>query len=287
MYGGIEAGGTKFVVGVGAAETGSIATTRIETGDPEATVAAVAEFLAAHGPLDGLGLASFGPIDVDPASKTYGRILSTPKPGWAGFDLRARLAALTGLNPVVDTDVNAAALAEGRHGAGAGARDLAYVTIGTGIGVGLFVGGRTVHGIAHPEMGHIRPRRHPAHDGFAGSCPYHGDCLEGLAAGSAIEAAWGASLDELPPDHPAWAAETDYVAQLCATLILTLAPAKIVLGGGVMRQQALFAPIRAAVAEQLAGYGVGVDRASLEDRIVAPGCIEPPGLMGAYLLAAQ
>jgi len=288
LIAGIEAGGTKMVLGIGSSAQGSIATVRVPTHDPEETVAAMARFFAsasAGRPLAGLGIASFGPVDLDPASPTYGYILATTKPGWSGFDLLGRMqAALGGIKAAIDTDVNGAALAEARFG---GSDDLAYVTVGTGIGVGLVIGGRPVHGAGHPEAGHVLLRRHPAHAQFAGVCPFHGDCVEGLASGSAIMAAWGASLADLPPDHIAWGVEADYIAQLCAVLILTAAPRRIVLGGGVMSQQALFPAIRDRAAHLLGGYGRGVDRAALETRIVPPASKEPPGLMGAYLLGEQ
>lgn len=290
-YAGIEAGGTKFVLGVGTADGGSIAGATVPTGAPEATLAAIAAFFgeaSRTARIGAFGLASFGPVDLAPASPGYGRILRSPKRAWSGFDLFGALRGLLGVPGAVDTDVNAAALAEAALGAGAagGTRDLAYVTIGTGIGVGLVVDGRAVHGIAHPEAGHIRPRRDPRHEGFAGICPFHGDCLEGLASGPAIGAAWGAEPPALPPEHPAWDVQAGYVAQLCETLILTVAPALIVLGGGAMRP-GLFPRVRAATAAGLAGYGRETDGAALERRIVAPGCGEAPGLIGAYLLAER
>lgn len=286
MFAGIEAGGTKFVLGVGTAEHGSIATARIATRDPDDTFAEAAAFFAAHARPEGLaaaGFASFGPVELDPRSRHYGRILATPKPGWRDVDVAARTRTMLGVPVALETDVNAAAIAEA---AVRDSGDLAYVTVGTGIGVGLVAGGRPVHGRGHPEAGHVLVRRHLGHGGFAGICPFHGDCLEGLASGAAIRAAWGAGLDALASDHPAWAIEADYVAQLCAMLILTLAPAVIVLGGGVMSQQALFPPIRGRTAELLAGYVTESDAAALERRIAPPICVEPPGLLGAYRIAA-
>jgi fructokinase len=188
----------------------------------------------------------------------------------------------------LDTDVNAAALAEARFGAGAGqSGDLAYVTVGTGIGVGLLLAGQPVHGTLHPEAGHIFVRRHAALGEFAGVCPTHGDCLEGIASGPAVEARWGASLDKLGEDHLAWDAETEHLAQLCATLFLTVSPKTIVLGGGVMTLQALFPRIRKRTASLIAGYVRDADEAALAARIVPPACTEPPGLLRAYLLAEQ
>ncbi|HEY0316614.1 MAG TPA: ROK family protein [Sphingomonas sp.] len=289
LYGAIEAGGTKMVCGVGNAETGSRETARIATGDVATTTGEIAAFLAAardrHGALAGIGVASFGPLDLDPASPGFGRITTTPKPGWQGADLPAALKAALGLPVAIDTDVNAAALAEARLGAARGRRSVAYVTVGTGIGVGLVIDGRMVHGLGHPEGGHLLPRRHPDHGDFAGTCPFHRDCLEGLASGTAIHAAWGEPLDKLPADHAAWGIEADYLGQLCASLIFTVSPEHIVLGGGVMAQARLFDPIRAETGRRLAGYAALWDDAALAARITPPGCVEPPGLTGAYLLA--
>jgi fructokinase len=288
----IEAGGTKMVLGLGTADGGSVVTASVATREPEATMADIAAFFDKEikgREIAAVGIASFGPIDLDPLSPTHGFILPAPKAAWSNFDMLGRIRAILGGIPgAIDTDVNAAALAEARLGVGEGTtQDLAYVTIGTGIGVGLIVNDAMVHGTSHPEMGHILPRRHLAHGDFKGVCPFHHDCFEGLASGPAVIAAWGASLADLPPDHIAWAVEADYCAQIAAMLILTVSPARIVFGGGVMKQQALFGPIRDRAAALLAGYGRGTDRATLETRIVSPGCREAPGLIGAYLLGAH
>jgi fructokinase len=291
LIAGIEAGGTKMVLGLGTAEGGSVVTGVVHTREPEATMADIAAFFAQEGKgreISAVGIASFGPLDLDRASPNYGFILPATKVAWSNFDMLGRVRAmLGGLPGEIDTDVNAAALAEAHFGAGEGARDLAYVTIGTGVGVGLIVNGAMVHGASHPEVGHIMPRRHPAHGDFKGICPFHHDCIEGLASGPAVIAAWGASLADLPPDHVAWEVEADYCAQIAATLILTTSPSKVVFGGGVMKQQALFGALRDRAAALLAGYGRGTDRATLESRIVPPACREAPGLIGAYLLGAM
>jgi len=293
LYGSVEAGGTKFVCGIGDARGGSIETRRIETTDPDSTIAAVAAFFAEVtariGPIAGLGIASFGPVDLDPASPRHGWITTTPKQDWQDVDLLGRLARATGVPAAIDTDVNAAALAEATLGAGQGggqgAGTLAYVTVGTGIGVGVATGGKLRRDGGHPEAGHLLVRRHPGHLGFPGACPYHGDCLEGLASGPAIEASWGASLDRLPADHPAWEVQADYLGQLCATLVLTVAPQRIVIGGGVMAQQRLYPATRAATTRALAGYIARLaDEAAVDALIVPPGCTEAPGLIGGYLL---
>jgi fructokinase len=291
VYAAVEAGGTKVVLGIGSAAGGSLVTAQVPTRDPEPTVADIAAFFAeaARGrEIAAVGIATFGPLDLEPSSPSYGHILPSAKLNWSDFDLLGRVrAALGGVPGLIDTDVNGAALAEALAGAGKGGGDLAYATIGTGIGVGLVVNGQPVHGYSHSETGHVMLRRHPGHDGFAGVCPFHGDCIEGLASGPAIKAAWGAGLDALPHDHPAWAIQADYLAQLCAMLIFTLSPSTIVLGGGGMKQEALFRPTRDRTAQLLAGYGRGTDRASLEHRIVPHACAEPPGLVGAYLLAER
>ncbi len=289
LFAAIEAGGTKIVCGVGNSGGGSRQTARIETRDVEATVRDIIAFFATarerHGALSAIGIASFGPIDLDRASPTYGRITTTPKPGWQGADLPAALREALGIPVAIDTDVNAAALAEARLGAAQGCKSVAYITVGTGIGVGLLVNAQTVHGFGHPEAGHLLLRRHPGHADFAGICPFHHDCLEGLASGPAINAAWGGTLADLPYDHPAWTIEADYLGQLCATLILTVSPEHIVLGGGVMEQSRLLPMIRAEAALRLAGYAALWTNDALEKRLTSPGCAEPPGLVGAYLLA--
>lgn len=290
LLGAIEAGGTKFVCGIGSVKGGSIETAVIPTRDPDSTFADVDAFFrraGRHGDLAAVGIASFGSLDLDPGSACYGRIVRTPKPGWDGADLLGRVRAMTGVPTAIDTDVNAAALAEARA-AGPDISSLAYATVGTGIGVGIVVDGNALHGAAHPEAGHILPRRHPAHDGFAGVCSFHGDCLEGLASGVAIRAAWGAAPSALPADHVFWDVQAYYLAQLCMTLFLTVAPQRIVMGGGVMSHRALFAPIHAHTARLLAGYWpVAVSPDQMAERIVPPSCVEPPGLIGAYLLAEQ
>lgn len=287
MFAAIEAGGTKFVCGIGNA-TGSREQLVIPTRDVETTLSEAARFLEEaadrHGTIRAIGIGSFGPLDLDAKSNGYGRITTTPKPGWRDADLPAWFSRRFDVPVAINTDVNAAALAEAEvHGVDR----LAYVTIGTGIGVGVVVDGRTQQGFGHPEAGHMLVRRNPGHSTFAGCCPFHGDCLEGLASGPAIAAAWGDTLGNLPIDHPAWEMEADYVGQLCATLILTLAPDRIVLGGGVMNQQRLLPMIRSATLDRLAGYCAHWTERAAETRIVGPACSEPSGLVGAFLLAER
>lgn len=290
IVGAIEAGGTKFVCGIGSSSGGSIETRVIPTGDPDTTFAEVAAFFESgkrHGELAAIGIGSFGPLDLDQRSPSFGHILRTPKPGWEDVDLLGRVKQLAGIPVAIDTDVNAAALAEANV-ARSGISSLAYVTVGTGIGVGIIIDGKPVHGLGHPEAGHLLPRRHPAHTSFAGTCPFHKDCFEGLASGTAIKAGWGATPSQLPGDHVFWEVEAFYLAQLCSSLFLMAAPELIVLGGGVMNHHELFAPIRAKTVELLAGYLAGAsDEAQLIRRIVPPACAEPSGLIGSYLLAEQ
>jgi fructokinase len=291
LFAAIEAGGTKFVCGIGTADQ-SIETIRIETRAPDCTIADVKRFFeeaqARHGPVAALGIASFGPLDLDPGSARYGAITNTSKAGWRDYALFNDLKRALGVPAAITTDVNAAALAEARRGAGMGFASVAYGTIGTGIGVGLATDGTLpMHG-RHAEAGHLLLRKHADHAAFAGVCPYHGDCLEGLASGPAIIAAWGHSLDALPHDHPAWAVQADYIGQLCAALVLTVAPDVIVLGGGVMEQRRLFPAIRSRTAAVLGSYDDHwSDPDVLEASIVPSACEMAPGLVGAYLLAAQ
>lgn len=291
LFGAIEAGGTKFVCAVGNWAEGSKRMATIPTRDPESTFADIARFFseaADLGPLSGIGVGSFGPVGIEPSSADYGRILRTPKPGWEGFNLIDGIRGFCDEPVALDTDVNTAALAEmemARAISGEALRQLAYVTVGTGIGVGIVHEGRALHGFTHSEMGHVLVRRHPLHGDFAGVCPFHGDCLEGLAAGPAVARAWDLTPSRIPGDHPFWEVETYYLAQLCVTLFLTTAPDRIVLGGGVMQQSRLFPLIRAKTCELLAGYLAGVDDAeAMERRIVSPLCQEPPGLVGAFRL---
>jgi fructokinase len=289
FFGAVEAGGTKFVCAVANERGELLAEHRLATADPPSTLGNVMAFLEegarAHGPLAAIGVASFGPVELDRRSPRYGFIGRTPKPGWSGTDLTGELARHFRCPIGFDTDVNAAALAEHRWGAARDVENLVYLTIGTGIGGGVIVDGIPIHGLMHPEIGHIHPRRH-ALDTFAGLCPFHGDCLEGLASGPAILARSGASLLELDASHLQWEIEADYLGQLCAQLILTVSPQRIVMGGGVMNQAALLPLIRSRILHWLGGY---LDRSellnSLHRYVVAPKLGENAGVLGALLLA--
>jgi len=295
LYGGIEAGGTKFVCAVGTGPDDLRAEVRFPTTTPQETIRRALDFFREQQArlgeaLRAVGIASFGPVDPNPNSPTFGHITSTPKPGWQNVDLAGEICR--GLNVPVgfDTDVNGAALAEGLWGAARGLDTFIYITVGTGIGGGGMVGGRLIHGMLHPEMGHVRIPHDQQADPFAGTCPYHGDCLEGLACGPAIEARWGARPETLPPDHPAWALEAHYLALALANFICTLSPQRIILGGGVMRQHHLFPRIRAEVPALLNGYIQArpiLDEEEMQAYIVPPALGARAGVLGAIALARQ
>jgi fructokinase len=277
IYGGVEAGGTKFVCAIG---TGPDDIERIAfpTTTPEETIGHALTFFRDRAPLRSLGIASFGPVDLDPRSETYGYITSTPKPGWRNTDIAGMLGRALGVQVRFDTDANAAALAESRWGSARGLDDVVYITVGTGIGGGALAGGRLVHGLLHPEMGHMRPPHDRIADPYGGICPFHGDCLEGLASGPAIEQRWGISARCLPPDHPAWRLEARYLAAGVVNMVCTLSPRRVIMGGGVMEQSQLFAMIREEVCGLLNGYVAGPE-------IGPPALGKNAGVLGAIALA--
>jgi fructokinase len=290
LFGGIEGGGTKFICAVGTSPDDIRAETRFATTDPVSTVRQTVEFfqrqIEKHGPLAVVGLACFGPLDLRQDSPTYGFITSTPKPGWRNVDILGMLSRELKLKLAFDTDVNGAALGEWRWGAGQGVESLIYLTVGTGIGGGALVNGKPVHGLVHPEMGHMLIPHDQTHDPFPGNCPYHGDCLEGLATGPALEKHWGQPAEELPSDHPAWALEADYLASGLTNLILSLSPERIILGGGVMKQPQLLPLIREKVRQKLAGYVTSSClNEGIESYIVTPGLGDRAGVLGSFVLA--
>ena len=283
LIGAIEAGGTKFVCGIGNEEGDIIERIDFPTEQPEPTLEKVITYFQAN-KVDSIGIGSFGPIDIDRSSPTYGYVTTTPKPGWAGFDFVGTLKNMIPVPCEWDTDVNAAALGEATWGAAKGLDSCVYYTIGTGVGVGVYAEGKLIHGLMHPEGGHILTRRHPDDD-FAGVCPYHGDCLEGMAAGPALAARWNAKGYELPRDHKAWEIEAFYIAQAVTGMILTVSPKKIILGGGVMKQSQLFPYVRDEVRRNLNGY-VGAKEiiSDIDHYIVPPGLGDNAGLCGALAL---
>jgi fructokinase len=287
LFAGLEGGGTKFLCAVATGPEDIRAQESFPTTTPEETIGKAISFLKRHEPFAALGIASFGPCDLDPRSPAYGHITSTPKAGWENVNLLGIFRREFPVPVGFDTDVNVAALGEWKWGAGRGLDTVLYLTVGTGIGGGGVINGRMLHGLIHPEMGHIRVPR-VADDTFAGNCPYHGDCLQGLAAGPAIEARWGKPAEQLPPDHPAWSLEAAYLALAVNDLICVLSPQRIILGGGVMYQRHLFPLIRQKVKRLLNGYiqsPLILER--IEEFIVPPGLGDRSGVLGAIALAEQ
>jgi fructokinase len=285
-YGLIEAGGTKFVLGIADATGTVTARHRIATTTPEPVINAAIEWFRANDLQPAaIGIAAFGPLDLAPGSKTWGHVTRTTKPGWSGADVAGPFARAFGCPVGIETDVNGAALAEARWGAGMGTESgggsLLYVTIGTGVGGGFVSRGRLLHGLSHPEMGHIRMPRHPDDRDFAGVCSFHGDCLEGLASGPAVIARWGRSLSDLGDGHPGAAMIAWYLGQAVCSFQAVMEPERIVLGGGVMGTPGLLDRVRSEAAAAGRGYFAG-DPAEV---VVAPGLGTDSGLLGALAVA--
>jgi len=289
LYGAIEMGGTKCVCAVGLSAQELLATETFPTNSPTVTFACLIEFFrdtaTQLGEISRIGIGSFGPVDINTHSSNYGSILQTPKPGWSNTSYFEQLAALD--TPLtINTDVNAAALGEYLYGAHPVSSSLAYVTVGTGIGVGVVKDGAPLSGLSHYEMGRIRPPHDSARDPYKGCCRFHGDCLEGLASGPAIAERWGSLLSEL--DSSAIQLEAGYLAHLCQTIILTHMPERIMLGGGVMKTAGLLEQVRKSTAEQLAGYvNVKPITGDLNNYICSPGLGDRSGLVGALALAER
>ena len=250
----VEAGGTKFNCGLGDENGNIIDQVSIPTTTPEETMKKVIEYFKDK-KFDVMGVGSFGPIDPIKGSKTYGHITKTPKAYWSDYNLIGELKKHFDVPMEFDTDVNGAALAEAWWGAGKGFKNVMYITVGTGIGAGATVDGKMLQGLTHPEMGHISVKRHPE-DTFEGTCSFHGDCLEGMAAGPAIEKRWGKKGIELAEDNRVWEMEAYYLSQALVNYILILSPEKIIMGGGVMKQKQLFPLIHKNVKEMLNGYKI-------------------------------
>ncbi|MCJ7695530.1 MAG: ROK family protein [Anaerolineaceae bacterium] len=290
LYGGIEGGGTKFLCAV-ANQTGKIlAESRFPTTAPEETLYRAIRFFQEQnevlGKLTAIGVACFGPLDPDPGSPTYGKILPTPKPGWSGADIVGTLHTETQLPIAFDTDVNGAALGEWRWGAAQGLDTFIYLTIGTGIGGGGLINGKLLHGLLHPEMGHISLPHDFEKDPFKGTCPFHGDCFEGLACGPAIEQRWGQKAETLLPDHQAWRLEANYIALALRSYICTLSPQRIIIGGGVIQQPQLMPLIRQKTLDSLNGYFQSdIILNHITDYIVLPKLGNRAGVLGAIALA--
>ncbi len=291
LYGGIEAGGTKFICMVGSDPDQIVEQRRIETTSPQETLHRVEQFFepyASRGRIRTLGVGSFGPLELDRTSPKYGCITSTPKTGWQNTNIAAALHASLDLTLALDTDVNAAALGEATWGAGRGVDPLLYLTIGTGIGGGFIQNGKPLHGMSHPEMGHVRLPHDPATDPFPGSCPFHGDCFEGLASGPAIWRRFARPAEALADNDPFWEIEASYIAAALANYVLTLSPFRIILGGGIMKRRFLLPVIRRRLLDSLNGY---VQCAALLEHateyVVLPQLGSASGVFGALALARQ
>jgi fructokinase len=289
VFGGIEAGGTKFICATGTCPD-DVTVVSFPTELPEETIEKAVQFFRSRREitLSGIGIGAFGPIDCDRTSETYGYITSTPKRGWRNFNFVEAVAQGLKIPVAFDTDVNAAALAEAQWGAARDIQNFIYLTVGTGIGGGIIVNGRLVHGLMHPEMGHIRLPHDFQLDPFSGDCPFHGDCLEGLASGSAIKRRWGQFAKDLPPEHPAWTLEAHYLALALHSWVCTLSPQRIIIGGGVMQRYSLFPMIRQRLKELLNGY---IPKTAMTEEIdkyiVPPQLGDRSGVLGAMLLAKE
>ncbi len=285
LYGGIEAGGAKWVCAVGTGPSDMRGISTFPTTAPDETIARALAFFVENGSVDAVGIGSFGPIDLRRSSGSFGFITTTPKPGWAQTDVAGRLQASLDVPVAFDTDVNAAALGEHRWGAAVGLSSFCYVTVGTGIGGGVVVNGRLVHGLLHPELGHMRIPHDLIADPFAGSCPYHGDCLEGLASGGAMHARWGRGAHEIDDDAP-WKLEAQYLALGLMNVVCAVSPERIILGGGVMKQPTLLARVQERLRELLAGYFDAPElKDGIGDFVVRPGLGDRAGVLGAIALA--
>lgn len=291
LYGGIEAGGTKFVCCVASGPKNIVEEVRFATTTPQETLRKAVQFFeryAASGQVKTIGVGCFGPLDLNPSSSTYGFITATPKPGWSNTDVRGTLQRQLKVNVAFDSDVNAAAIGEHVWGASRGVDPSLYITIGTGIGGGYLKDGKPLHGLVNPEMGHIRIPHNREQDPFVGSCPFHGDCFEGLASGPAIETRLRTSGATVPESHPFWDLEADYIASALMSYILILSPKKIILGGGVMQREFLLPKVRIRVRVLLNAYvSSKLIMEQIDQYIVSPGLGNQSGSMGAIALAKQ
>ncbi len=291
LYGGIEAGGTKFICAIGTRAGDLKETKKFPTTTPVETLNHAVEFFREYSDkqqLAAVGIASFGPLDLDMSSLTFGYITSTPKPGWENTDISGTVRKALNVPVALDTDVNGAAFGEYRFGGAKGIDSFIYLTIGTGIGGGGMINGKLIHGLLHPEMGHIRIPHDWEKDPFSGLCPYHYDCFEGLASGTAIHGRWGKTPEELPDRHPAWDLEAHYVALALTSYICILSPRRIILGGGVMERSAMLPSIREKVQKLLNNY---IDKPEItkdiDNYIVKPQLGTCAGVLGAIALAEE
>lgn len=288
VWGAIEAGGTHFVCAIGSEPNHLKALTTFPTGTPSETIGQIIGFFKSHERLSAIGVASFGPLNLDLTSPQYGTITSTPKEGWSDFNIVQTLKKGLEVPIVLDTDVNAAALAESAWGNSKGISNSVYLTIGTGIGAGVIANGQPLHGLIHPEVGHLRIPHDWGRDNFPGVCPYHGDCFEGLASGTAILKRWGIPCHDLEEDHPAWELESEYLALGVTNIIYTLSPERVILGGGVMQAPSLLQLVQTKTQNTLNQY-LRSDKIlkSIDSYIVGSALGPITGVLGALLLAQK
>jgi fructokinase len=290
IYGGIEAGGTKFVCAIGTGPNDLRAREKFRTTNPKETLNHAIGFFKnySYKQLTAIGIASFGPLDLNISSLTFGYITSTPKPEWANTDILGIIKSALNVPVAIDTDVNGAALGEYRFGSAKNLENFIYLTIGTGIGGGAMINGKLVHGLLHPEMGHIRIPHDREKDPFPGLCPYHSDCFEGLASGPAISSRWGKPAQELPDNHPAWELEAHYIALALTSYICTLSPERIILGGGVMERTVMLPLILDEVQKLLNNYISKPEiTENIDNYIVTPELGKYAGVLGAIALAEE
>jgi len=285
-YGGVETGGTWCVCAVGTGPDDIRAHERFATSSPQETLDRIERFFAQHEPVAAIGVGSFGPVDVARDSPTWGFVTTTPKPGWQHTAVAPVLRDRLNVEVVFDTDVNAAAVGEQRWGAGRDAASICYLTVGTGVGGGLAIEGRPWHGLIHPEVGHLRIPHDRSRDPFAGACPVHGDCWEGLASGTAIAERWQADPKQLHDEHPAWALEAEYLALGILSIVCVASPERVVIGGGVMSRPTLSAMVRTRLRELVGGYlDSPLLAGDIDGYLVAPALGDRAGVLGAIALA--
>jgi fructokinase len=286
----LESGGTKMVAALASGPDDILVRERIPTTAPDETISALVNFFtqasSQFGQPEALAIGTFGPADLNPDSPTYGHITTTPKPGWSHINLLGPLQKALDVPAIFDTDVDAALFGEVTWGAAKGLKNAAYFTIGTGIGGAVMINGHLIHGAGHPEMGHMRLKRH-ADDHFEGHCPFHKDCLEGLASGPAIQNRWQSPAEDLAPDHAAWNMQADYLAQACLNVLMIAPPQKIILGGGVMHQAHLFPLVRERLTDLLQGYLSYPELEEMDDFIVPPALGDNAGLLGCVALGQR
>jgi fructokinase len=286
--GGVETGGTWCVCALGTGPGEIEAREQFPTTTPAQTLERIVAFFAARPRPAAIGIGSFGPVAVDPASPRWGRVTTTPKPGWQDTDVAGAIGRALDVPVAFELDVTAAAIGEHRWGAGRGVDSLCYLTVGTGIGGGLLIDGRPLHGLIHPEVGHLRVPHDRDRDPYPGCCPAHGDCWEGLACGPAIAARWGADPRELPDEHPAWELVAEYIALGVLSIVMVASPRRVILGGGVLDRAGLLDRVRAQLPALVAGYLddplLGADIAHY---LVAPELGDDAGVLGAIALAEQ